>query len=696
MGDNRLDAILIGLGSVTEYYGKGLKNTGVYRLKYVYDLKDDSDSSRWYSSINGVRRVSTEEYRNILKKRSVDVAIIATPPHTHVEIMRECIDNGILPIVEKPLTDREEEFRELSEEGLDYRVMLHWKYGAEVLAFLKDRKSLKIKSIEVSIEDPYLSGPGRIDPDYFSKDGCWIDGGINAISILSQFVNLKKAKVKSFKVRIDPVCMQPYHAECKMKVGRTDVSIMIGWNSDGIDMKTTVIYTDKGRYVLNHSGQSIMYPDGSNEICSEGLRLANHYLHLFSKNPDELTGSSELQMIHKLLYEPMKTPKSPFYARVWITLRTLLENIIFAETAKYKAIFLLLGILLGFLFLSLSSLISINVLSEILKQLGTVVFSTVGVLLASMIFKWIEDRRKVTNDDGAIKALYGEAYRCDFYINAKPCSLYYDCLHERMPDEEVTYHVIDLPNKQFCPDDFIRQHAVSILSAHKHSRYSNFDTLRLDDFKAAKDSSGRTVIVLNTSRSTYVSHMITNRAVDYMIDGNVSLRQIYEYKKLLSPLAESRFSNHLALIGMIVLNDGYVLFPHRTSKSTISKNMITSGMAVAFKLDDAGRNFSSKGTNAVFEDYIYDRLASAMKIDRSCLSKDDVDIQLIGAGRDVYEGGKPSCFYQITIKNMDSKEYLVKTKKFLSSNRHEEVLDSNKRVYVVDFKLSSGIKTSLC
>ena len=109
-------------------------------------------------------------------------------------------------------------------------------------------------------------------------------------------------------------------------------------------------------------------------------------------------------------------------------------------------------------------------------------------------------------------------------------------------------------------------------------------------------------------------------------------------------------------------------------------------MAVPFKLDDAGRNFSSKGKNAVFEDYIYDRLASAMKIDRSGLSKDDVDIQLIGAGRDVYEGGKPSCFYQITIKNMDSKEYLVKTKKFLSSNRHEEVLDSNKRVYVVDFK----------
>ena len=180
--------------------------------------------------------------------------------------------------------------------------------------------------------------------------------------------------------------------------------------------------------------------------------------------------------------------------------------------------------------------------------------------------------------------------------------------------------------------------------------------------------------------------MITNRAVDYMIDGNVSLRQIYEYKSKLSPLAQSKFSNHLALIGMIVLNDDYVLFPHRTTKSTISKNMITSGIAVPFKLDQADVNLSCDETETPFEDFIFDGLASAMKIKRSDLKRYNVKIQLIGVGRDVYEGGKPSFFYQIRIDDMSSDDYLSKTRAYLSNSSKEENLDSNKRIYVVKFK----------
>ena len=89
------------------------------------------------------------------------------------------------------------------------------------------------------------------------------------------------------------------------------------------------------------------------------------------------------------------------------------------------------------------------------------------------------------------------------------------------------------------------------MKAHENSNFHNWDTLRLDGYDIKDDH-----VVIKTSRSNYISHMLTNRAVDFKIADEISLRQLFEYREKLTPLESSVFSNNLGMIALIMLNYG--------------------------------------------------------------------------------------------------------------------------------------------
>ncbi|MBL7197103.1 MAG: Gfo/Idh/MocA family oxidoreductase [Candidatus Omnitrophica bacterium] len=100
MKEQKILVGVIGAG----YWGRNLVrnfySTGRSTVKYVCDLskKNINKIKNLHPAIN-----ITEKYFDILKDDTVDLVCIATPPETHFEIAKRCIETGKSILVEKPM-----------------------------------------------------------------------------------------------------------------------------------------------------------------------------------------------------------------------------------------------------------------------------------------------------------------------------------------------------------------------------------------------------------------------------------------------------------------------------------------------------------------------------------------------------------------------------------------------------------------
>lgn len=115
----------------------------------------------------------------------------------------------------------------------------------------------------------------------------------------------------------------------------------------------------------------------------------------------------------------------------------------------------------------------------------------------------------------------------------------------------------------------------------------NEPTVRLDDFRLSDKTA-----YFYTSRSTFLNHMVTNRAMDYPIAYPASVRSLYEYKKRLSPLLESKMSNHIGINALVYLSDGTFLMPFWGGNATISKRLVSAGIAMRLIVDDCDKEIT--------------------------------------------------------------------------------------------------------
>lgn len=106
--------ILVGCGNMGAVHLDNLHKHNRVRIVGVADLLPDK--AREFARKYGAETWDTD-YRNLLKRDDVDIAIIATYPSTHLEIARTCLDAGKHILCEKPVagTMREtEEFLHLA------------------------------------------------------------------------------------------------------------------------------------------------------------------------------------------------------------------------------------------------------------------------------------------------------------------------------------------------------------------------------------------------------------------------------------------------------------------------------------------------------------------------------------------------------------------------------------------------------
>lgn len=248
---------------------------------------------------------------------------------------------------------------------------------------------------------------------------------------------------------------------------------------------------------------------------------------------------------------------------------------------------------------------------------------------------------------------------------------------------------------------FVIGNGTEFLKAHRYSQTSNNLTIRLDDITVEGKN-----VTLHTSRTYYYHMLLTNRCMDYKLDCDMSVREIYEFNKTVSYLHESKLSNQIGINGMIITKDGYLLLEKRDHKKTTWKNKFAQPISLALKASDLGLKNDTVMESSI--EYANKKLLGVikktMKDNFGLLEKDyetlDLSKNFLGLARDLLEGGKPNLYFVVTV-NYNKDEFVELLKKNagtvkVSEGEKQEIppLKTGKlssKYYLIDY---DGIKIS--
>ena len=288
---------LIGLGVISQHILNGLNYSKFLKLVAFADI-DKKAKDKFYEH----ELSFFTDYIEMLKKQKLDYVIIATPPHTHYEIIKNCLSKDINVSVEKPavldLIQWDELTKLANDEQLTFEVIYHWQNGEEVKEFLKCFNPTGLKKIKISSNDPYSTDGKTAIRDRIRLGGSWIDSGVNILSLLKLFLPFNSYKIIKVENVLCKNSQIPIASKVELIIDRIVVEIDIDWRNNLNQKISEFIYLDK-KIVLHHSNQSIIIED-KEDVCSTEVRLNTHYKNYFSK----FNGKSDLdagRKIHEIL-----------------------------------------------------------------------------------------------------------------------------------------------------------------------------------------------------------------------------------------------------------------------------------------------------------------------------------------------------------------------------------------------------------
>lgn len=203
---------------------------------------------------------------------------------------------------------------------------------------------------------------------------------------------------------------------------------------------------------------------------------------------------------------------------------------------------------------------------------------------------------------------------------------------------------------------FVIGNGTEFLKAHRYSQTSNNLTVRLDDFTIDET---KNEVTLHTSRTYYYHMLLTNRCMDYKLDCDMSVREIYEFNKTISPLSESKLSNQIGINGLVITTDGYLLLEKRDRKKTTWKNKFAQPISLALKASDLGLlDIDDPGNRKITSNEEGNKKLIGVIKKTLCenfgLTEDDykeitLDKNFLGLARDLLEGGKPNLYFYVVV-----------------------------------------------
>ena len=272
-----------------------LRQAKQFCLKAVCDLREEASRDILYRDLPFFR-----DYEEVLDTIRPEIAIIATPPATHYRIAAACVQRGVLPIVEKPLADTAAEGQLFFSEPLQgrYVPLCHTLYAEEILWFNKNLPLQNIRSIHMSLSDPYADANGLIEEKYLSLGGSWLDSAPNALAQLLQIVpSLTDIEVTHLR---DEHSGLPYASTLTAQHEQASIRIDIDWHK-GLNHKQTDILANGQEICLNHSQQTVTV-NGEQVFAAKGDRLTRQYTHFYQLYPAHLPSEKMLHTMYRIIY----------------------------------------------------------------------------------------------------------------------------------------------------------------------------------------------------------------------------------------------------------------------------------------------------------------------------------------------------------------------------------------------------------
>jgi D-galactose 1-dehydrogenase len=310
---------IVGLGHVARHHVAALERSRQFRLV----AGCDRDPSRF--GLLGDNVATFTHIEEMLAMTGLDAVIVASPNRVHVDHGLRVLEAGKWLVMEKPLAETREDFDRFNarRKALNGKctVALHAAFGVELEWFCQQRgmpgdAAHQLVEFRSNFYDPYFKNQHLVDSAR-SLGGAWVDSGINALSVVSRFVDPNALEISDSRMT------RVAGPECREVQGSVDFtfknlgldcegSIDTNWTL-GRNKKTTLIRVsgEDSRYLLDHSAQQVIRKgDGGDRLlfsCDNGLpRLTNHYIGVFDDLGRQFdTGLDNFSIcapLHDLLY----------------------------------------------------------------------------------------------------------------------------------------------------------------------------------------------------------------------------------------------------------------------------------------------------------------------------------------------------------------------------------------------------------
>ena len=286
-----IDLGIVGLGVIARVQQAVLSGMpALYRLTDACDTDPAKGAfcraERFYADLN-----------EFLRKARAEAVLISTPPQSHPVVAEACLRAGKHVLLEKPAAlhpgEAERMYRTARENGVLLRTAYHAAHGVETAWFLSNRKMLareygigEISAVRCEFYDPYSAG-GRLLRDRAPLGGCWIDSGINALSVCARLLDLSAFEPAEREETADRETGVLFRSRRKFRSAAASVEICTAWDT-GQDHKATEIsfHGSGARLLLQHSLQRVeLTAGGRPEILFDGSgeeRLTRQYAAVFA------------------------------------------------------------------------------------------------------------------------------------------------------------------------------------------------------------------------------------------------------------------------------------------------------------------------------------------------------------------------------------------------------------------------------
>lgn len=302
---------------------------------------------------------------------------------------------------------------------------------------------------------------------------------------------------------------------------------------------------------------------------------------------------------------------------------------------RLELVFYIILVLVLLFFFSFSELVDITTFS-------TVVIASAVSFLVGILGKWlynkVEDSVKLTENYKSLVDKYNMVEKIK-YENHKGVAVFPVAKVADLYDCPIV--VSDEPDNAYEPESIITNHYSEILASHKTSEVYNNYGIRINDWYFNEDGS----FEICTGRTTYFHSLVTNRAMDFVFDNKLTIREVYECGPFLTPLKCSQLSNHLGFNGFVESSDGYVAFVKRGKNVSVGKSTVGPSVSASMKVKyalDSNMVLSADGLYNGMICEIRDELNVSAE---SVLCIDGSRVKVICAYRDLVEGGKPQLLF---------------------------------------------------